>query len=190
MCGEKGGDLQRARCRYGSPPRVRGEGRPLRRTRLSAQDHPRVCGEKNPRFQSAILYTGSPPRVRGEAIPGTSNALFRRITPACAGRSSAVSRSLKTSGDHPRVCGEKDLEPGYDLESIGSPPRVRGEDCFVVIPVDYLRITPACAGRSARLLRDVFCYIGSPPRVRGEGSLSCARATILRITPACAGRRD
>ena len=84
--GEKLPESTRRTACEGSPPRARGEGaniaphtarkritpacagrsRPCRRTRLSAQDHPRVRGEKLPFFYVSMHSTGSPPRARGE----------------------------------------------------------------------------------------------------------------------------
>ena len=71
----------------------------------------------------------------------------------------------------------------------GSPPRVRGK---AAIPIQFnvvRRITPACAGKSARHIFIIHCSAGSPPRVRGKGQLRAATAVYTGITPACAGKR-
>ena len=168
VCGEKStGCATRLPC-AGSPPRVRGEVRPrrdvsrparitpacagrskpLRLTRLSAQDHPRVCGEKPLQATSAGTGDGSPPRVRGEVISVRADRPALGITPACAGRSSPIRSSVQLTTDHPRVCGEKDMKFST-LNSIrGSPPRVRGEVLCDTRLSQRSRITPACAGRS------------------------------------------
>ena len=92
--------------RNGSPPRVRGKrtctkciNRCLRITPacagktasisallLNPQDHPRVCGENSSFILRFSLIEGSPPRVRGKPIVLYGASCFRRITPACAGK--------------------------------------------------------------------------------------------------------
>ena len=59
-----------------------------------------------------------------------------------------MSKSLKTSGDHPRVRGEKDFEVTITRPMRGSPPRVRGEAAGLCQDFFKEGITPACAGRS------------------------------------------
>ena len=128
MCGEKGWVSDELPCRYGSPPRVRGEGdggrydmKPIRitpacagrstpRARINAcrSDHPRVCGEKGSVASMECSLLGSPPRVRGEAEGAGLTAPAGRITPACAGRSVLRRRMCPETEDHPRVCGEKE----------------------------------------------------------------------------------
>ena len=51
-------------------------------------DHPRVCGEKATSTLSRIPKQGSPPRVRGKGSELRRLHAERRITPACAGKSS------------------------------------------------------------------------------------------------------
>ena len=90
------------------------------------RDHPRACGEKPAVWDRIEQSQGSPPRVRGKvdatipiAMYGWDhpracggflfrhNSLLSGITPARAGKSEPVSRSIRPSGDHPRACGEK-----------------------------------------------------------------------------------
>ena len=212
----------------GSPPRVRGEerhsrrpcpgcritpacagrsGLSIRRT-IEGEDHPRVCGEKRFAGISAVSSRGSPPRVRGEETACRDAARALRITPACAGRRTFWKNPAEVGEDHPRVCGEKRAQDRQTPPRVGSPPRVRGEDCLYQLPHRISRITPACAGRSGGRRPDAarkpdhprvcgekvypgcadFNAEGSPPRVRGEvpdGGLVDLRR---RITPACAGR--
>ena len=74
-----------------------------------AWDHPRVCGEKRVLAVWLVPLKGSPPRMRGKALPGNQQPGRGRITPAYAGKSPLALRSFRDSGDHPRVCGEKNL---------------------------------------------------------------------------------
>ena len=178
------------------------------RPRRPGEDHPRVRGEKQAQTAATNAGQGSPPRARGEGLRGGKSCVLARITPACAGRRRFGSPRGPRSGDHPRVCGEK-KDATVDLSvQKGSPPRVRGEDVGVEPKSFALRITPACAGRSAtcgqgrfrcsdhpRVCGEKGCrpidrtsVRGSPPRVRGEARRILPHTVVARITPACAGR--
>ncbi len=169
VCGEKTETAAPRHSRAGSPPRVRGEDRrqtannPRPRItpacagrstlngskKVGFWDHPRVCGEKFAPLPPASFAQGSPPRVRGEVFGSTPTFSMIGITPACAGRSRRPWRCRPLSWDHPRVCGEKAQRAQNLRRAGGSPPRVRGEALVCVIVFMEVRITPACAGRSA-----------------------------------------
>ena len=187
MCGEKSRPRASVTAAFGSPPRVRGEGRPgvlIREPRgitpacagrscfsaaakSTTTDHPRVCGEKLTEVDCLYLDDGSPPRVRGEVCPRKICVHRSRITPACAGRRLLVSAHASSALDHPRVCGEKFEIVEEKHYIVGSPPRVRGEVTSKSDVVSNCRITPACAGRR-------LCIIAASrstrdhPRVCGE----------------------
>ena len=129
VCGEKAFVRSCCASRTGSPPRMRGKvctysatehgygitpayaGKSLRLCILSRllQDHPRVCGEKKNVRLTKNSLAGSPPRMRGK-VPIVANAPNSdRITPAYAGKSVRNQRQQPVTGDHPRVCGEKDF---------------------------------------------------------------------------------
>ena len=188
--------------RSGDHPRVCGNIAPHQR-----RDHPRVCGNHaRPSFPS-FSGRGSPPRVREP--PAIPVRIARRIgiTPACAGTTSGISPSSINYEDHPRVCGNH--WPGrHSADSAaGSPPRVREPQHLEAVPGFELRITPACAGTTIKILCGLLCVrdhprvcgnhqmpaarrtlrSGSPPRVR-EPHMNLVRNHIIyRITPACAG---
>ena len=113
------------------------------------RDHPRVCGENAESQCKNHRQKGSPPRVRGKPSMLVLAKQGKRITPACAGKTSLQSYRSSLQKDHPRVCGENlDIGP-IDCLLEGSPPRVRGKlpshPCFQM----QYRITPACAGKTA-----------------------------------------
>ena len=122
-------------------------------TRLSlfaifSGDHPRVCGEKHPAFSVRHIFRGSPPRVRGKGSAPPRGHPLPGITPACAGKSPrALTRRIMT-GDHPRVCGEKNADLLRSRILRGSPPRVRGKVVVQQGNPSTSGITPACAGKS------------------------------------------
>ena len=131
------------------------------------KDHPRVCGEKALSTFSSRKNSGSPPRVRGKGVWYLIVMLFAGITPAYAGKSSTATLAAHSTGDHPRVCGEKTSHKLLCSPVMGSPPRMRGKDKAGQAQRGYKGITPAYAGKSFQ--RPVS---GKPfrdhPRVCGE----------------------
>ena len=111
---------------------------------------------------------GSPPLARGKGQRSGPLRDQDRITPACAGKSNPIARSIQQGKDHPRLRGEK-LEIMYgEGHNKGSPPLARG--------------------KVYRLF--VLCYhVGSPPLARGKAHLPGHADGLFRITPACAGKR-
>ena len=183
------GRTQRGR---GSPPRVRGKGRPwpfprgqsritpacagksLRtaRHRTRHRDHPRVCGEKIPPVQRHQGGVGSPPRVRGKVTFRTAESRRKGITPACAGKSRSWPSRCRSARDHPRVCGEKLLNGEAKAMQRGSPPRVRGKDIQTIVLQNQGGITPACAGKRHNA-RSQVNRLRDHPRVCGEKLRLC-----------------
>ena len=99
---------------------------------LATGDHPRVCGEKSESFAITGVTLGSPPRMRGKA---PSLAVFGAcigITPAYAGKSGLLITGRGFFWDHPRVCGEKQKLNRMPTSVIGSPPRMRGKERFLL----------------------------------------------------------
>ena len=108
VCGENPEAMLSGSLRIGSPPRVRGKRgyfsilcNPIRITPAcagktcvaveslsSGKDHPRVCGENGIGGQILEARPGSPPRVRGKHIVDKLPTVYKRITPACAGKTS------------------------------------------------------------------------------------------------------
>ena len=125
-CGENASNTVLKARLTGSPPRMRGKllSRPLvcfisRITPADAgktaaaivrqvckEDHPRGCGENTGLVMSGCAYPGSPPRMRGKRRRLTQTALYRRITPADAGKTECFLLYLNYEEDHPRGCGE------------------------------------------------------------------------------------
>ena len=124
-------------------------------------------GEKQRFADKSFFASGSPPHARGKDSVSLEQALVKRITPACAGKSRLFISVDFVAEDHPRMRGEK-LLIRYLLPSArGSPPHARGKVALDDAPVFAVRITPACAGkrrlrhRRRRTRRD-------HPRMRGE----------------------
>ena len=151
-------------------------------------DHPRVCGEKQKTPPWGVEKGGSPPRMRGKADSAGCWASGCRITPAYAGKRYTTSRGVFQCKDHPRVCGEKPTSCPVGSGMPGSPPRMRGKDCFPDDVTLVHGITPAYAGKSGHVrqrdrpdqdhprvcgekAQNVLSFWpmrGSPPRMRGK----------------------
>ena len=151
---------------------------------------------------------GSPPRMRGKGIADDEARAAVGITPACAGKSEKKVPFLPPHQDHPRVCGEKARSICRPLCKMGSPPRMRGKVSVHSAFSPFVRITPACAGKSRRLshCRSQFwdhprvcgeklslstrprAKSGSPPRMRGKDLSDNELQVLDGITPAYAGK--
>ena len=148
--------------------------------------------------------------MRGKVRCTITRDFDSRITPAYAGKSALGLNVDKVSGDHPRVCGEKDSAP-LDIDFIwGSPPRMRGKAELGPAQLPFPGITPAYAGKSSlrsssplqsgdhpRVCGEKYTSscsqapaVGSPPRMRGKVSAGATLPRLGGITPAYAGKRD
>ena len=99
-----------------------GEKRPWKK------DHPRIRGEKRGAESELGHHLGSPPHTRGKAANTAQIALSTR--------------------DHPRIRGEKYVPFYSPFLPQGSPPHTRGKDIAVSNAGNWIRITPAYAGKS------------------------------------------
>ena len=175
---------------------------------LDSSDHPRGCGENIINGNSDYNIEGSPPRMRGKLRRCLGTNPCKGITPADAGKTLSLAQLIRTSGDHPRGCGENQYHQPLLLLCVGSPPRMRGKlpsGCGSAVSV---RITPADAGKTVPVFghcenhRDHprgcgenislsvhwIAQRGSPPRMRGKHGAIGHEGDQGRITPADAGK--
>ena len=150
VCGENLVSPVELRTASGSPPRVRGKPCGGGARRCAAEDHPRVCGENVTGAKSTTISAGSPPRVRGKLLTRITIKKTSRITPACAGKTLKLKFPIRSPKDHPRVCGENCRNLQELDRRKGSPPRVRGKQSAGIADASPIRITPACAGKTAQ----------------------------------------
>ena len=126
--------------------------------------------------------------MRGKVLQKRVMKNLGRITPAYAGKSLQVNRYRSLTGDHPRVCGEKEPMFQFALPASGSPPRMRGKGGAIYAEQPKLGITPAYAGKRLHQplrrnrRRDHPRVCGEKDRSQPDGQL-CAG-----ITPAYAGK--
>ena len=168
VCGENRRAGAASQDGNGSPPRVRGKHRLLRRrdrplrltpacagktvmasmTHAVPGAHPRVCGENEPVRALVLDCDGSPPRVRGKREARDIPRRRFRLTPACAGKTLDGRRGVAHWGAHPRVCGENLECRTSQAARHGSPPRVRGKHDLHRAEDRIEGLTPACAGKT------------------------------------------
>ena len=137
---------------------------------------------------SAMVASGSPPQVRGKHRNCRQYAYQHGITPAGAGKTADCRQVRNLCEDHPRRCGENNISCAEKVNTLGSPPQVRGKHYTNGVDIALAGITPAGAGKTsgcctaAERLRDhprrcgenpVTAAVtplkpGSPPQVRGK----------------------
>ena len=146
--------------------------------------------------------------MRGKRGRCTKKDRRRRITPAGAGKTTETEKQHPRGTDHPRRCGENSDKDLLNFFKSGSPPQVRGKHCNLRTQGEFVRITPAGAGKTRpcsicrtrsgdhprRCGENIVDYFysfgaaGSPPQVRGKLCCDSVCHTCKRITPAGAGK--
>ncbi len=133
---------------------------------------------------------GSSPRVRGKLDSCFAVDSFFGLIPACAGKTGAKCRATSASPAHPRVCGENDFEDVPLSTEIGSSPRVRGKLGRGLRRRSLLRLIPACAGKTRRLVQQQ-APCRAHPRVCGENELmNFTAAALSGSSPRVRGKRE
>ena len=198
--------LSTVRCRI--TPACAGKTSPCLQSAWPSWDHPRMCGKDELHDFLPVSLAGSPPHVRERLDVCMRPPVKKRITPACAGKTRQRGQPVRHGWDHPRMCGKDHLTPVLTPRLQGSPPHVRERLKNVRSWLDYIGITPACAGKTPNNAeirsveqdhprmcgKDALCHPhsirteGSPPHVRERHSVPDPKRTGTGITPACAGK--
>ena len=146
--------------------------------------------------------------MRGKVEPYRRTAAYLGITPAYAGKSFQLGDVPAVQKDHPRLCGEKVEQRNIVIDTIGSPPPMRGKGNLENWIKTTTRITPAYAGkRSSRCsamhrrrdhprlcgekvsnFHSLEFAPGSPPPMRGKAHKAAMTLHRSGITPAYAGK--
>ena len=146
--------------------------------------------------------------MRGKRSTPKVSAALKRITPADAGKTDFCTHCRGRVEDHPRGCGENEINYRPLERGGGSPPRMRGKHSYEKAQANGVGITPADAGKTRIRHHDfaaswdhprgcgenfvIAAYAvrvpGSPPRMRGKPFSRSCSTLRGRITPADAGK--
>ena len=113
-----------------------------------------------------------------------------RFIPACAGNSTASTRTVLMSAVHPRLRGELFPHLFTGVKLTGSSPLARGTLSVDGSLEGYVRFIPACAGNSSGASIVWSSPIGSSPLARGTPRFHLRRKPRNRFIPACAGNSN
>ena len=202
MRGEDIQDNQNEEVQEGSPPHARGRrswpgvvsgstgitpacaGKTAqRKTRgTTRSDHPRMRGEDTSLMGTPSGSQGSPPHARGRHVLSGQLELRLGITPACAGKTSALGGQTASKTDHPRMRGEDFNFFSYKKCAPGSPPHARGRHAGFQRVRVFFGITPACAGKTA-VESQKNAGSSDHPRMRGEDRAIAAAPTGVTGSP-------
>ena len=84
-----------------------------------------MCGKKLTDGISGLTGSGSPLHVQEKHFEDAVKICIRRITPACAGKTTSILNQSQKLEDHSRVCRKNSVPCANDETPSGSPPRVR-----------------------------------------------------------------
>ena len=110
--------------------------------------HPRMRGERVISLRYDGFKGGSSPHARGTPFCTDIQVSPRRFIPACAGNAHQRSWIGRSSTVHPRMRGERVVNPLFPESDIGSSPHARGTLTATVDCTTFDRFIPACAGNA------------------------------------------
>ncbi len=91
-------------------------------------DHPHACGDKGHRSGRRCKHGGSSPRVWGQVSGVIVDSVRNRIIPTRVGTRRYVQPTPANPEDHPHACGDKIPVLVTVAFSLGSSPRVWGQE--------------------------------------------------------------
>ena len=118
----------------------------------TSTEHPRVCGENGPPLNHHMVKVGTSPRMRGKPGHVPKIICHLRNIPAYAGKTCGGSSVQEAAWEHPRVCGENDLQDEIDRGQEGTSPRMRGKLSRKTPTQTAGRNIPAYAGKTEELI--------------------------------------
>ena len=146
-------------------------------------------GEDSLRSQVRRRRRGSPPHARGRPWKAGGCMKIIRITPACAGKTTALHGARQRDTDHPRMRGEDSSSTEEVSSRFGITPACAGKTGDVGLRKSLLTDHPRMRGEDALVGEQGPELVnGSPPHARGRRTKPPNPPSRLGITPACAGK--
>ncbi len=115
-------------------------------TFLLSADHPHACGDKFQEMFYVDTRKGSSPRVWGQVLDQQACYDSHGIIPTRVGTSKHQNNIDELSQDHPHACGDKQSKIILRIETLGSSPRVWGQDKKQIRIGFFARIIPTRVG--------------------------------------------
>ena len=151
----------------GSSPHTRGAPHVLAFRQAFRRDHPRIRGEHAGPQPGRRVLGGSSPHTRGALEQDLAGVPEGRIIPAYAGSTSTRRPRPCSPRDHPRIRGEHPIAVHMKAYGTGSSPHTRGAPVPRLHANVAVRIIPAYAGSTFRLVI-LHIIVADHPRIRGE----------------------
>ena len=152
-------------------------------------DHPRRCGEHKGNVRQSLENMGSSPQMRGARHGLTHILAGEGIIPADAGSThNCQSRRVETQ-DHPRRCGEHQVEHIAAVAQLGSSPQMRGAPGRPARLCPARRIIPADAGSTSLRYRWTVILMDHPRRCGEHSILADCRSLSPGSSPQMRGAR-
>ena len=114
----------------------------------ATRDHPHAYGDKMCLQGGYLQRTGSSPRVWGQERLIFCLCKYLWIIPTRMGTRTGIEGRRNAATDHPHACGDKSILYVIRLVSLGSSPRVWGQDCSEHVKFLHQRIIPTRVGTS------------------------------------------
>src|SRR5690554_638223 len=113
---------------------------------LAAEDYPRVCGGTRETRRRLRASRGLSPRLRGNPLHYEIRIDAFGTIPASAGEPTDIAVLVTPVRDYPRVCGGTASTVGWDFQTGGLSPRLRGNHLTRSASLRHKRTIPASAG--------------------------------------------
>ena len=112
------------------------------------EDHPHACGDKSKDIKIMHDTNKSSPRVWGQESEKLHAAVDAGIIPTRVGTSVSGFLSRVPVKDHPHACGDKSVQTSIQVLTIGSSPRVWGQEYHSTLFFQLHGIIPTRVGTS------------------------------------------
>ena len=173
---------------YGNIPAYAGKTNASPHQQSSQPEHPRVCGENLQEKIPRLHREGTSPRMRGKLPPTPRGIDHLRNIPAYAGKTASRTVRVVSPKEHPRVCGENNVNPVTLIEPNRNIPAYAGkthtQQQRTAVPAEHPRV----CGENRMIPRFATFTPGTSPRMRGKRISHTTLCCRHRNIPAYAGK--